>query len=99
MSRQDKTSYRPVRSQVVAYTGTAGTITNAIGQGITKVKVLCTTAAFVAIINPNGGAAAAAATDMYVAANVDYYLDVVGGEKISAIQSAAGGNLHVTELS
>ena len=38
-------------AQSVAYTGTAGTITNAVGSQTYKVRVVCTTDAFIKIDN------------------------------------------------
>ncbi len=87
--------FKPGTSQVVAYTGTAGTIANAIGSGVNVVRVMLTTAGHIAF----GPAPTATTSDMYLAANVPEYFMVTPGAKISAIQSASGGNLHVTEMS
>jgi hypothetical protein len=81
--------------QSVAYTGTAGTISNVITSGVSIVRVICTTAAYIKI----GASPTAAATDVYVAANTPEYFMCKddGTEKVSAIQVSAGGTLHVTE--
>lgn len=92
MSRLGNQShYKPGDSQTVAYTGTAGTST-AIGAYTNVVRVLCTTAAFVRF----GGTATTAY--MYMPAGVAEYFTINGGDTISAIQSASGGNLHITEM-
>lgn len=81
--------------QKVAYTGTAGTITNAITPGVSIVRVVCTSAAYVKIgVNPT-----ATTSDVYVAADSPEYFMVPdeGSIKVSAVQVSAGGTLHVTE--
>ena len=86
---------RPSHSttQTVSYTGTAGTISNAVNSSI--VRVVCTTAAYVAI----GSAPTADTGDMYVAADQPEYFRVVpGSDKVSAVQVASGGSLYVTEM-
>jgi hypothetical protein len=83
---------RPVTHQNVAYTTTAGTITNAVASRV--VRVVCTTAAYVRIgLNPT-----ADTSDMYMAAEVAEYFRIEPGHKVSARQVAAGGTLHVTEM-
>ena len=88
------TAFRPSTSQTVAYTGTAGAIANAVGPFTTHVRVVVTTAAFITI----GEAPVATTAHMFMVANVPEIIMIRPGEKVSAIQSAAGGNLHVTEL-
>lgn len=81
--------------QSVAYTGTAGTISNAVGDNVRAVRVMVTTAAFIKI----GSSPTATTSDVpMLTPNVAEIFLINGGEKVSAIQSAAGGNLHVTEL-
>lgn len=88
-------------SQVVAYTGTAGTISNALPSGVNRVWVFCTTVAYVKIgVDPT-----ATTADFPVPASVPVVLSIgnlpsgqAGNIKVSAIQSAAGGNLHVCPL-
>lgn len=74
----------------VAYTGTAGNGT-AAPVGIHVVRVVTTTAAFIAI----GKAAVATVNDAPMAAGVAEKFNIGEGERVSAIQSAVGGNLHV----
>lgn len=81
-------------SQVVAYTGTAGTITNKLPVGAAGVWVFCTSIAYVKVgVDPT-----ATTTDIPVPASWPVLIPIVnntGDYKVSAIQSAAGGNLHV----
>lgn len=92
----------PGQGQVVAYTGTAGTITNPLPRGVNRVWVFCTSVAYVRV---GVGAVAATTADFPVPASVGVVL-TVGNEPsgqagqifVSAIQSAAGGNLHVCPL-
>ena len=81
-------------SQNVAYTGTAGTISNAFGEGVTKVRVVTTSAAFIAF----GQAPTATTSGAYMPAESAEYFTVRPGEKVSAIQLSAGGTLYVTEI-
>lgn len=86
------------KGSVTAYTGTAGT-SAALPTGANSVWVLCTTAAYVRVgVDPT-----AVATDFPVAANVGVVLPLVGNrdseqQKVSAVQVAAGGNLHIIPL-
>ncbi len=80
--------------QSVAYTGTAGTITNAIGNGVQKARIVCTSAAYVKV----GVAPTATTSDVYWPADSIEYVTIKTGEKVSAIQVSAGGTLHVTEI-
>lgn len=82
----------PATHQKVTYTGTAGTIANAVRGRI--LRVVCTSAAHIAI----GSAPTATANDMYVAADQPEYFRCQVGDKVSAIQSVTGGTLHVTEM-
>lgn len=91
--RGESTSYRALTSQTVAYTGTAGKISNAVGN-VHVVRVVCTSDAFVNISK----AGTATTSDVFMPANAIEYFDITPGEKVSAIQSSSGGNLHVTEL-
>jgi hypothetical protein len=88
-------SYRLGPHQSVAYTGTAGTITNAFGAGTTAVRVIATSACYLRIDN----SPTATTSDVYVAAGVPEVFLVTPGQKASAVQVSAGGTLHVTELS
>jgi len=86
---------RQITHQKVAYTGTAGTISNAVGAQSYAVRVIVTTEAFVKI----GDAPTATANDMYMAPDREEYFIITPGQKVSAIQEASGGTLHVTEMS
>ena len=82
-------------SQVVAYTGTQGVIANPVGAGTRMVRVTLSTAGHVAI----GVTPVASTSTAYMPANWPEYFTINPGEKVSALQVAAGGNLHVTEVS
>ncbi len=81
--------------QKVAYTGTAGTISNVITSGVSIVRIVCTTDAYVKI----GASPTATTSDMFVPANTPEYFAVPddGTVKVSAVQLSSGGTLHVTE--
>jgi hypothetical protein len=80
--------------QSAAYTGTAGTITNAISSGVKRARVAVTSAAFVKV----GVAPTATTSDVYMAADAPEYVTINPGEKVSAIQVSGNGTLHVTEI-
>jgi hypothetical protein len=80
--------------QSVAYTGTAGVITNAIGTGVYKVRVIVTSAAYIKI----GSSPTATTADVYMPADAAEYFTCSPGEKVSAVQLSGGGTLHVTEI-
>jgi len=80
--------------QSVAFTGTAGTITNAIGTGVHKVRVVITSAGYIKI----GVSPTATTSDVYMPADTPEYFTISPGEKVSAIQVGTGGTLHVTEI-
>ena len=80
--------------QSAAYTTTAGTITNAVGAQTYKVRIVCTTDAFVKV----GDAPTATTSDPLFPASSVEYVTITPGQKISAVQSIAGGTVHVTEV-
>jgi len=81
--------------QSIAYTGTAGTVANVCSAGVQKVRVVATSACYIAI----GTSPTATTAGMYMPADTVEYFTIAAGEKVSAIQSSAGGTLHVTEIS
>lgn len=94
MSEARSNVWRAGTSQNVAYTGTAGTITNAVGTYTRFVRIVTTTAAFVKI----GKSPTATTSDMYMPAGIPEVFQIGEGEKVSAVQASAGGSLYVTEL-
>lgn len=86
---------KPVgNGQVVAYTGTAGTITSPLPPSVNAVWVFCTTTAYVKV----GASPTATSADIPVAANWPVMIQIDqnnGDQKVSAIQETTGGNLHV----
>lgn len=84
---------RLVTHQSVAYTGTAGTISTAVGSQTYKVRVLVTTDAYIKIDD----SPTATSSDVYLPALEPEYFAITPGMKVSAIQVSSGGTLHVTE--
>jgi len=82
------------KSQNVAYTGTAGTITNAMPPNTVAVRIWTTTDAYVQI----GSSPTATTADMPMVAGVPETFAAGNGDKVSAIQISAGGTLYVTPL-
>lgn len=85
----------PATVQTVAYTGTAAA-SAAVGAQITVVRLVATTACFVFL--SDAGTAATAANGVYLPAATELWLRVNTSTKLSAIQSAAGGSLYITEM-
>ena len=79
--------------QNVAYTGTAGTITNGVTAGVTKVRIVVTTDAWVT----TDGTTPSATAGAYMVALTPEYVTVRQGEKPKAVQVASGGTMYVTE--
>jgi hypothetical protein len=80
--------------QSVAYTGTAGTISNVVGSQTRQVRVVVTTAAYIKI----GNSPTATTSDVYMPADSPEYFTCTPGQKVSAVQVSSGGTLHVTEI-
>jgi hypothetical protein len=79
--------------QSVAFTATAGT-TSPVGNQCRKIRIVVTSAAFVRV-----GSGAATIADPYMPAGVaPEYVLCTPGQSVSAIQVAAAGVLHVTEV-
>lgn len=88
----DAQALRPFNTQSVAYTGTAAAISNPVGSSV--VRIMCTTAAFIAI----GTDPTANSGDMPVPANSPEYFRIQPGEKVSALRESVSGTLYVTEM-
>ena len=84
---------RPGTVEVVAYTGTHGVMATAIEAQTYAVRVVCTTASHIKF----GAAPTATTSDIYMPAGVPEYFVVTPGQKISAVQVSAGGNMHVLQ--
>ena len=80
--------------QSVGYTATAGTVSNAAGVAC---RVVVTSDAYIAF----GPSPTATANDHFIPANTPEYFTLAdnGLDKVSAIQVAASGTLHVSTIS
>lgn len=80
---------------ITAYTGTAGT-SAAFGANTHEIRVCCTSNAWVKVgDNPT---ATVGSGSFYMPAGLVEYFHVSPGQKVSAIQDSAGGNLSVAEM-
>lgn len=86
----------PALSQTVAYTGTAGTIANALPSNCNVVRVIATSDCFIEITVK--GTAAVANTGMYLSAGMPEYLECDAGAKVSAVQVSEAGSIYVTPI-
>jgi len=89
---QNVQALRPGTTYKIAYTGTAGVISNGVTASFAR--IVCTTAAYIAF----GETPTATASDLYVPADSPEYFRIPPGHKVSAVQVASGGTLHVTEM-
>lgn len=76
-------------TQTVAYTGTAGTTTNAIGSSF--FRIVCTTDAFVA----TGTSPTATTAGMYVPAKCPEWFPIDPSHKVSVVQATAAGSAYI----
>ena len=81
-------------AQTVSYTGTAGVVTNGASSGVTKIRVLVTTDAFVT----TDGSTPSSTNGADVVGLSPEYFTITPGQKVSAVQVSAGGNLYTVEL-
>lgn len=79
--------------QNAAYTGSAGTITNGVSNGVAKLRVVVTTDAFVT----TDGTTPSATNGAYMVALNPEYVTVNPGQKPQAVQVASAGTMYVTE--
>jgi hypothetical protein len=84
---------RPGITQNVAFTGTAGTITNPISSETYKVRVLVTSDAYITL----DGTTPTSSNALYLPALSAEYFTTTPGQKVSAVQVSASGTLYVTE--
>lgn len=80
-------------TQNVAYTGSAGAIVTGVSSGVTKVRILTTTDAFVT----TDGTVPTSSNAAYVVALSPEYVTVTPGQKPQAVQVSAAGTMYVTE--
>lgn len=83
-------------NQTITTGVTSVLLTNPFAAGTTVVRLCATAACHVKVGNPS---ATATTADVYIPPNFPMLISVVPGQKIAAIQNAAAGVLHVTELS
>ena len=95
MSIQYLGSGRLGTTQNVAYSAAAGTIANPVGSQTYKVRVVCTTDAFIRIDNNP----TATLSDALLPAGAPEYFTITPGMKVSAVQVASSGVMYVTEVS
>lgn len=81
-------------TQSVAYTGTHGAITTAVGTQTRHVVVVATSACHIQFaVTP-----VATTADFYLPADTPVMLTIRPGQKVSAIQVSTGGTLYVSEM-
>lgn len=83
-------AFAPGTTQTVAYTNVAAATTNAVGS--TFVRIVCTTAAFVAFgTNPT-----ATTADLFVPANYPEWFPIDPSHKVSIVRLTDSGSAYVT---
>lgn len=90
-------------SQHLAFTSTSRPVTTAFDASTNMVRVVCTTACFLAFRESNAYNAVTAysngATSAYVPAGIPEYFIVPGSGRAAAIAVSTDGTLHITEVS
>jgi hypothetical protein len=87
-SRGNDTTYRLSASQVVSYDASVAT-TNGVSANIYEVRVVATTASWIAI-GASPTAAADTADSHYLPANVPQIFRITPGQKVAFIKSTGG---------
>jgi hypothetical protein len=95
MSQQYIGTARWGTKRSTTYTGTAGTISQAVSAGVYKIRLLVTTDAYVFV--SDGGTAATSSNGAYVPALVPEYVTVTPGQQVSAIQVSSSGTVEFVE--
>lgn len=85
--------YKIKSDEAVAYTASAGNSTAAT-EGIVAVRIVCTSDAHFKIEKT----AVATTANSFIEAKKPETFKINQGERVSAIQNAVGGNLHVAFL-
>jgi hypothetical protein len=81
------------KAQNVAYTASVGAIANGVSAGVTRIRIMVTTDAFVT----TDGTDPSTTNGAYLPAASAEYFTVNPGEKPKAVQVAAGGTMYITE--
>ncbi len=92
----DKLIMRPTTSQDITTSGASATLATAFGAQTYVVRLACTAACRYRLVEADGGTAVA--TDTLLNPYDPELIQVTPGQKIAAIQEAAGGKLNVTEM-
>lgn len=92
--------YKPRASVVFPFGGVAQAMTNDLGSFTQVVRLLCTSACFVAIGSTAADAVVTATgtTSYYLPANAAEYFRVNPGANIAVIQASSSGTLYITEM-
>jgi hypothetical protein len=80
--------------QNATYTTTAASPAAAVGNGVSRVRLLVTTDAYIKV----GKGVTATTSDTYLPGLVPEYVIVNPGENVSAVQVSSAGVLNVTEV-
>ena len=86
--------FKPGTVQNIAFTATAGQLTNAVGDSTRVVRIVSDQDCYYKF----GANPTATTSDTFLPAGVVEYLAIARGEKISVVQASAGGTLNVTEM-
>ena len=87
---------RPISYQELAVGAASAVVANPFGGQTYQIRLATTAACRYRVVDGGGGTALA--TDALLPPNWVEYIDVSPGQKIAAIQEAAGGKLSIVEL-
>lgn len=81
-------------NQTITTGAASAAVTNPFGAYTSVVRLCATAACHIKV----AATPTATTSDPYLPANVDWFIEVAPGQKVAAIQNAAAGVLHVTEM-
>lgn len=81
-------------NQTITVGAASAALGTAFGAYTTVARLVSTTACHIAY----GATPTATTSNAYLPANTPWFIEVAPGMKVAAIQNAAGGTLHVTEM-
>lgn len=94
MSNSASEIFTPSTNQTITVGVASVALTNPFGTYTTVVRLCSTTACHIKL----AASPTATTSDPYLPANTPWFIEVAPGQKVAAIQNAAGGTLHVTEM-
>lgn len=90
-------TFIPIYSETVSYTSSEGVTAQAVTQGGTRVRLVCSTACFAAV--SGGSTTSATSQPVFLPANIPEYFIARAGSNIIVIRDSSDGSLYVSHMS